>query len=278
MADGIGAANGKGDAAPPAAERNSVSDGLPWLFRGTVRHARAGLRRNVFSYPVFFIRFPVSRLDALVRPWFSLDRFNVFSLHRKDHGPRDGSDLQPWIRHLLVREGCGFADGEVWLQTFPRILGYVFNPVSFWLCHDRAGQLRTVLCEVSNTFGERHLYLLHHPDARPIAPADWLGARKVFHVSPFFPVRGGYRFRFDTGSLLTSIHIDYEDDAGNRLATSVAGSGKPLTSQELLRCFLYYPWMTMLVTLRIHWQAIRLWRKGVPFFRKPAPPAQELSR
>ena len=147
---------------------------LPLLFFGEVMHSRLRPRRNRFVYRVFFLRVRVDRLDTLRGPLFSLDRWNLFSLHRRDHGARDESELEPWIRGLLAHEGLDSADGEIWLQTFPRMLGYVFNPVSFWLCHDRAGALRTVLCEVNNTFGERHNYLLAHPDQRPILPGDRL--------------------------------------------------------------------------------------------------------
>ena len=248
------------------------------LFTGEVMHSRTRPRHNRFRYPVFFLRFPLHRLHALRRTWLSIDRWNLFSFHRKDHGPRDGSDLEHWMRRLLHAEGIDSAQGEIWLQTFPRMLGYVFNPVSFWLCHDRAGRLRAVLCEVSNTFGERHNYLLAHPDQRPIAAGDWLSARKVFHVSPFCEVLGTYRFQFCVEPERCAIRIDYHDGEGMLLATAVRGTAAPLTAARLLRAFVLYPWMTFAVIARIHWQALRLWRKGVPFFGKPLPPPRETTR
>jgi DUF1365 family protein len=248
------------------------------LFRGRVMHARLRPRQHVFSYPIFFLRLRVDALDRLSCRFLSVDGFNLVSFHRRDHGPRDGSDLLPWIRDLLAREGCGFADGEIWLQSFPRVLGYVFNPVSFWLCHDREGGLRAVLCEVNNTFGEHHNYLLAHEDGRLIRADDVMQARKIFHVSPFFPVSGRYSFRFAPAEASTVFRIDYEDDEGKILLTSVSGQGQPLRAAALLRCFLAHPWMTMLVIVRIHWQALRLWRKGIPFLSKPVPPTQETSR
>ena len=246
------------------------------IYFGSVMHARLRPRRNRFRYPVFFLRVPLHRLETLRSPLFSLDRWNLLSFHRKDHGARDGSALLPWIRSVLQREGLDGVDGEVHLQTFPRVLGYVFNPVSFWLCHDRAGSLRAVLCEVNNTFGESHNYLLAHADQRPIAPGDRLSARKVFHVSPFCAVRGDYRFRFDSDA--ARVRIDYDDGDGALLITGIEGRGMPLDTPAALRALLGYPWMTLAVIGRIHWQALKLWGKGVPFFRKPAPPAQELSR
>ena len=250
----------------------------PLIFFGSVMHARMRPRRNRFFYPVFFLRVPLHDLEALRGPLFSLDRWNLLSFCRRDHGPRDGSPLLPWIRDLLRREGIDRADGEVWLQSFPRMLGYVFNPVSFWLCHDRRGALRAVLCEVNNTFGESHQYLLAHADQRPIGSDDEMHARKLFHVSPICAVRGNYRFRFDVERKQSLLRIDYDDGEGMLLATSVAGRGQPLRTRALLRALLCYPWMTLGVMARIHWQALKLWSKGVPLFRKPDPPAQELSR
>jgi uncharacterized protein len=248
------------------------------LFSGEVMHSRLRPQRNRFRYPVFFLRFRVDRIDASRTRLLSVDRWNLFSLQRRDHGARDGSDLDAWIRRLLQAEGIRTVDGEIWLQTFPRVLGYVFNPISFWLCCDRQRRLRAVLCEVSNTFGERHNYLLAHADERPLEPGDRLTARKVFHVSPFCEVRGSYRFQFGIAPDACAIRIEYDDGDGMLLATSVHGRAQPLTDARLLRAFVRYPWMTLAVIARIHWQALRLWRKGVPFFSKPVPPAQGTTR
>jgi uncharacterized protein len=248
------------------------------ILFGGVMHARLRPRRNAFNYRVFFLRFPLSRIDTLRHPLFSLNRWNLFSFHCRDHGARDGTALEPWIRERLGQEGIVEADGEIWLQAFPRVLGYVFNPVSFWLCHDRAGALRAVLCEVNNTFGEHHLYALAHPDRRPIRPGDALAARKVFHVSPFCEVRGSYEFTFRVDDFASHIGIDYRDPEGALLLTSVWGEAKPLGTASLLRAFFFYPWMTFGVVARIHYQALKLWWKGVPWFSKPTPPSQELTR
>ncbi len=252
--------------------------GEPELCFGSVMHARLKPKRNSFTYRVFYLRLPLSALARARRPLFSLNRWNLFSFHYADHGARDGSPPEPWIRGLLAREGLGHVDGEVVLQAFPRVLGYVFNPVSFWLCHDRAGALRAVLCEVNNTFGERHNYLLAHADARPIAPGERLSARKVFHVSPFFKVDGAYQFEFFAGDDANRVCIDYSDANGRALLTAIGGRPARLSTSNLLRAFVCYPWMTLAVIVRIHWQALKLWTKGVRYVPKPAPPDQELSR
>ncbi len=249
-----------------------------WLYSGQVMHRRFSPAAHGFRHRLFFLRL---RIDgpAVALPWLcSRNRWNLCSFHDADHGPRDGSALEPWIRAQLARHGLDCADGAIWLQTFPRVLGYVFNPVSFWLCHDRAGALRAVLAEVSNTFGEHHNYLLAHEDARPIAAGDWLEARKVFHVSPFFPVSGGYRFRFSDAGERCNFRIDYEDAQGHRLVTAIGGRARPLTAAGIGGALLRHPALTLGVMLRIHYHALRLWLKRVPFFPKPLPPVEETTR
>ncbi len=248
------------------------------IYHGAVVHARTRPQRHSFRYRVFFMRFALSDLDRLDNALFSVNRWNLFSFHFADHGARDGSHPEYWIRALLAREGLGEVDGEILLQAFPRMLGYVFNPVSFWLCHDKSGALRAVLCEVNNTFGEHHNYLLFHPDHRRILESDIMEARKVFHVSPFCDVSGEYRFQFDVGTNDTQIRIDYGDSQGRLLHTAISGRGAAYGASALARTFVLYPWMTFGVMARIHLQALRLWIKGVPWFAKPAPPSQELTR
>ncbi|MFN3983906.1 MAG: DUF1365 domain-containing protein [Rhodocyclaceae bacterium] len=248
----------------------------PSVCFGSVTHRRHIGADNAFTYPSAFLRIPLSRWRDLSVPWLGVDRRHVFALRADDHGPRDGSPLLPWIQRQLWRHALsGVCDGEVVLQTMPRILGYVFNPVSFWFCHDRFGRLRVVLAEVNNTFGERHNYLVHHSDLRPIERGDELRARKVFHVSPFFPVDGGYRFRFDQRDDLFALDIDYERDGVIALSTRLSGRPQTLDGRAM-RCWLRrYPFMAFGVIARIHWQALRLAWRRVRIHRKPAPPIEE---
>jgi DUF1365 family protein len=250
----------------------------PRIAFGRVLHQRLRPVRHGFTYPVFFVRVPLSRLGSLATRWLSVDRWNLLSLMRRDFGPRDGSDLEAWIRGVLERQGVTEADGEIVLQAFPRVMGFVFNPIAFWHCHDRRGGLRAVLCEVSNTFGERHNYLLAHDDGRPIGPGDWMTAAKALHVSPFCEVAGHYRFRFPGSERYPMARIDYHDRRGLLLATALHGRGHALNDRRVLEAVVAYPFMTLRVVARIHWQALRLWASRVPYFPKPAAPTEETTR
>ena len=243
---------------------------------GAVMHERHVQAHNRFVYPTAFLRLPLGRLDTLRAPLLGIERANVFSFRNRDHGARDGSPLLPWIRTLLREQGLEqVCDGEIVLQTMPRIFGFVFNPVSFWFCHDRSGALRAVLAEVSNTFGERHNYLVHHPDLSPIVSGDMLRASKCFHVSPFFPVRGEYRFRFEQRGAVHAVSIDLWDGGELQLSTRLSGRAQALDGRAMSKWLARQPFMTLGVVARIHWQALRLALRRVSFFRKPPPPIEE---
>jgi DUF1365 family protein len=253
----------------------------PQLCFGNVHHTRVRPAQNSFNYGVYFLRLPLRSLASLdsQTKLFSRNRFNLLSHHDKDHG--DGKQpLLQWIEQLLSKHDITNADGEIWLQTFPRLLGYVFNPVSFWFCHRRDGALRAVLCEVNNTFGERHWYLLD--EGRPIENTMELTARKIFHVSPFCAVEGYYRFQFIRNSRAeheeTLARIDHHTAEGALLLTNISGTAHELNDRNVLLALLRYPLMNFMVITRIHWQALKLWFKRVPFYSKPAPPLEELSK
>jgi hypothetical protein len=236
-------------------------------------------RVNAFRYRVAYLCLGLDSLDRAAGRWLKLDRKGMVSFRRTDHGGHDGGDLDGWMRGLLAGHGLAeVCDGRVVLMTMPRMFGYVFNPVSFWFCRDRAGALRAVLCAVNNTFGESHCYLVHRADRGPIQPDEWLEGRKAFHVSPFLPVDGGYRFRFHLDSRLVHVDVNYHDAEGLMLATSVGGRLEPLDDRGVLRRFLGNPLMTLAVIARIHWQALKLWRKRAKFYNKPAPPTEFITR
>ena len=236
----------------------------PRLLLGQVMHRRLRPAVNAFDYPVFYLQLPLSDLNAARCPAFGVNRRHVLSFHSKDHGPRDGSPLLPWIQALLRERGLR-ADGEIVLQCFPRVFGYVFNPVSFWFCRNRSGALIAVLAEVNNTFGGHHSYLLHNPGGAPLRDGQVLEASKAFHVSPFCEVEGGYRFRFHLQRSFQIARIDYDDGEGELLRTSISGRPQVWSSRALLAALLRMPFLTLGVMAHIHWQALKLWLKGVPF-------------
>lgn len=271
------------------------------LCFGQVRHARMRPVLHAFNYGVYFLRLPLRTLAEQAQSeksgdsrsastsggkhawFFSRNRFNILSFRDNDYG--DGKQpLINWIDNLLQQEGLTDVDGEIWLQTFPRVLGYVFNPVSFWFCHDRNGALRAILAEVSNTFGERHCYLLDTGDTMRYGVE--LRARKIFHVSPFCQIDGDYHFRFmradrSMRQQTSERHIaciDYHDAQGLLIQTSISGTSQPLSTRLIAKAFFLYPFMTFGVIAKIHLQALKLWIKRVPFFRKPPPPSCDISR
>jgi len=247
----------------------------PAIGSGAVMHQRQAPWLHRFTYPVRFLRVPLSQWETLRVPGLGIDRPGLLGLHSRDHGPRDGSALLPWVRDLLRQRGLAeVCDGEVVLQTCPRVFGFVFNPVSFFLCHDRDGGLRAVLAEVNNTFGESHNYWVAAADVGRIGAGPELPARKVFHVSPFFPVSGEYRFRFDQRDGLSVVDIDYWNDGALQLRTRIGGRLDPLDGRGVRRWLLGFPLLTVAIVWRIHWQALRLWLRGATFFRKPPPPRQ----
>ncbi len=251
------------------------------LVAGEVVHRRNRPAGNAFAYPAFCLRVPLSRLADVARSGIGVNSRGLVSFQERDHGPRDGGSLQRWVRRLLA-DAQVRANGEIVLYCFPRMLGYVFNPVSFFVCHDASGAVRAVLAEVNNTFGESHRYLLAHPDGRALVSGETLTAAKAFHVSPFCPVTGRYEFRFHFGPGRWLARIDYFDDESGAkaalLETHISGREVPLAPGTPWRLLWRYRWYTAAVVFRIHWQAFRLWAKRVPFFTKPAPPATSLSR
>ncbi len=254
----------------------------PAIGLGHVRHARLRPARHAFAYRSFFLRLPLRSLAAQPWPyrWLRRNGAGVLAFNDADHGV--GGDPVAWIDGVLARAGITDARGEVWLHTLPRVFGYVFNPVSFWFCHRSDGALRAVVCEVNNTFGERHCYLLAHDDGAPLTWGEEMTAHKVFHVSPFCAVEGQYRFRFmlarrDDGAHFVG-RIDYDGAEGPLLQTSIDGRLVPLTDRALRRTLVAFPAFTFGVIARIHWQALKLWRKRVPYFAKPLPPVVDVTR
>lgn len=244
-------------------------------IRGTTFHGRRGETQNAFRYSVDYVLVDAETKQKGPR-LFARNRSGLFALQDRDHGGGPGEGRGPnWVRDVL--QDVPFRVGRIELLAQPRVFGHVFNPVSFWLTRDGDGALRAVIAEVTNTYRDRHSYLCHNKDFAPITRSDVLTSQKIFHVSPFQPVEGGYQFRFDITDQRIGIWIDYTTGNGGLLAT-LTGKRAPLTNRSILGAMLRRPFGSRRVLALIHWQALKLWWKGVAFQSRPEPPVEEVSR
>ncbi len=251
------------------------------LIIASVVHERMRPTAHRFRYPLFCLRVDVERLHELpaaTAGWLRIDPRNrwsslrPFTLRTRDYGARDGLALATWAREQAAVAGVKLLPGtsRIELQTFPRLFGFVFNPVNFWFCHDEMGALRVLIAEVNNTFGEHHFYVITAQDRGAIGTDTALACRKAMHVSPFCEVRGRYRFRVTAGRTARRVDVDYYDGEQLLIATRIAGHAVALDGAALRAQLWRFPLMTFGVVARIHWQALRLWLKRVPWFHKPA--------
>jgi len=246
------------------------------IYAGKVMHTRLKPVRHKFIYRVFSLFLDLDALEGRARAlrFFSFNHFNVLSFHERDHGDGTG-DLKGWVRGHLLEAGFA-ADGPIFIQCYPRLWGYVFNPLSVYYCYTSDGTLEAVLHEVSNTFGDRHSYLL------PVSPASADGpihqsCRKKLFVSPFNPVDHRYDFKVHPPGERYAIGIREFDSEGEVLVATFDGHRQALTNGALARVVLSHPLMTLKVIVAIHWEALRLWRKGVPAAERPERPPGEIS-
>ncbi len=235
-----------------------------FFFKGKVFHERFLPKKNRFVYPVFFIHFPLSRVQELKSLFFSVDGFNLYSFHHQDHGDGSSASLKSWLSQELKKNQIHTPLGEAWCQTFPRILGYVFNPVSFWSCYDEQNKLFAIILEVNNTYGERHCYTL------PINPEKQHEKKtfaKDFFVSPFFSKEGNYEFSYQIKREQVSFQLDYLKNQKLQLKTFVQGKAIEHNAMEHLKAFFKVPFMTLWIFFLIHFQAaILFFGKKLPVF------------
>ncbi len=245
----------------------------PSIMFGHVMHKRLLPKINGFRYRIYYLVFALSTLKTSAPQKFpiAVNRFGLLSFHTKDHGNRSKTaDLEQWVRDILHRYNVVYADGDIVLITLPRVLGYVFNPVSFWICYDKNNTVRAVLCEVNNTFGETHTYLCTHPDGAEIRSKHVFAGDKVFHVSPFLQRQGHYTFRFDISDKKCGIWINYFNaDGKKQLVTALNGNVHPLRFATVQKAFWAYPLMTLRAIALIHWQALKLLAKGIRYVPRP---------
>jgi hypothetical protein len=239
-------------------------------------HGRRGAVKNAFRYSIDYVLLD-AEAEVATPTLFSRNAGNLMSLHDSDHGGAPKAGAGPaWVRNVLAAYDVTDAV-RIELLTQPRVLGHVFNPVSFWLCYDADDALTTVIAEVTNTFGDRHSYLCRHEDGRAITKDETLSAQKLMHVSPFQPIEGGYTFRFDIQPDAIGIWIDYSRGNGGLIAT-LTGPRKPISNTAIIKAALRRPFGSRRVLALIHWQAVKLWWKGATFRSQPEPPADEVSR
>lgn len=236
------------------------------LYVGEVMHMRLRPFRHQFRYRVFTALLDIDRLETAESKLFHIDRFGVFSFHRRDHGPRDGTLLRPWVERKLASAGRP-PPARIMLLSMPRLLGYGFNPLSVFFCHGARGQLESVIYQVKNTFGDQIPYVLS-------AEADDDGAvrheqGKEMFVSPFIGMDQTYRFTIRAPDARLAIRIRQHDKEGDWLIATQNGLRRPMTDRTLARLIFTHPLAAFKVIGAIHWQALKLWIKGARFHRYP---------
>lgn len=249
------------------------------LYTGAVTHERTTPAVNRFSYGVYYLLTDLAELDDLDAGLkrFGHNRRALVSVWDSDHGPRDGSALRPWIDGLLAQANIDLEGGAVYLLAFPRVLGFRFYPVAFWYCFHADGTPRAVLAEVQNTFHDHHNYLLHNGGQ----PFDWSSrptATKAFYVSPFIQREDVcYEFHFSPPEERLYVSIRDYVAGPHVLTASLALEAEPLTDRSLVRAVMRMGPISVRALILIHWQALKLFAKRVPFFSHTPPPPEENS-
>jgi DUF1365 family protein len=235
------------------------------IYAGAVAHRRFRPRPHRLRYRVFSLLIDIDELPQLARRLhlFAYNGFGLFSFHDSDHG--DGGGLRSWAERHMAAAGVEPDGGAIRILCYPRIFGYVFNPLTVYFCHARNGELVAIFYEVSNTHRERHTYVI--PVTGPATPILRQTCRKEFYVSPFIPMNCTYHFQVASPQDSLSILIEEVDEEGVLLNAAFSGRRRPLSDAMLLRAFLAYPLMTLKVTAGIHWEALRLVMKRTPAFR-----------
>lgn len=251
------------------------------LYAGMVMHQRLRPLRHSLRYRMFCLVLDLDELPALHQrlKLFSLNRFNLFSLHEQDHGAPEGMSLRAHIAAQLAAAGVK-AGGPVRLLAMPRVLGHAFNPLSIYFCDDREGALAAVIYEVRNTFGERHRYVVEVSPGQAQAQTLRHACAKRFHVSPFMDMGLTYHFTL-TPPLAQreglNVAINTVDANGPVLKAILAGQRQALDDRSLLKAFLTHPLLGLKVLGAIHWEALRMLLKGAPFRRHPGHSDQPMS-
>lgn len=240
------------------------------LYMGEVVHARHKPRQHTLRYSVFCLLLDLDELPALDGSLrlLSHNRWGIFGFRDSDHGLGETGRLKDWVAGHLQEVGLNVEELQVEVLCYPRIFGYVFNPLTVYFCHGPDRALRAILYEVCNTFGERHTYVI--PATAEADGSIKHSCAKQMYVSPFIPMDCSYQFKIAPPGEHVQVSINEADGEGPLLYASFAGKRRELTDRQLLKALVTYPLMTLKVMGAIHWEALRLWLKGVPLYRHEA--------
>jgi len=238
-----------------------------YIYTGTVIHKRFKPKIHTFNYKVFSLLIDLSEIELLHKMlWlFSYNKFNIISFFNKDHGPRDGSSLKNWVIDNLKKNNIESNEVKIKLLCYPRIFGYVFNPLSVFYIYDKNSDLIAILYEVKNTFGEQHSYIFKTKKEQNLIQHV---CKKKFHVSPFIEMNCVYFFRLLKPGNKISVIIDVQDSEGKILYASQDGVKSELNNNNLFKSYLKHPLMTFKIIIAIHFEAFKLWTKGIKFIKK----------
>lgn len=245
------------------------------LYEGEVFHRRSSPKKHEFRYKVFCLNFDLCKINDIFKkiPIFSIDKFNIFSFFYKDLGPESSINLEEWVRETIKKSGEKQKIKKIFLLTYPRVLGYVFNPLSIYTCLNKKNQVIAQIYEVHNTFKQRHFYLTKNTFSKK---NHNIIISKSFHVSPFMSLKGGYKFKSFKNDKNLSIFIEYLSKKENLFASFTAKK-ETISTSRLFINFLKYPLMTIKIILGIHLEAIFLYLKGVKVFKCPKPSNKSIS-
>ena len=237
------------------------------IYNGTVIHKRFKPKKHFFRYSVFSLFIDLSELNQLDNSikFFSFNKFNLISFFEKDHGDRDGSSLIEWVKKNLKENNISSENIKIKLLCYPRIFGYVFNPLSVFFIYNSKNKLISILYEVKNTFGEQHTYIFKVEDDLNLFQHN---CSKKFHVSPFIEMNCNYFFRILKPGEKISVIIDQYHTNEKILYASQDGKRVDFNSRELLKSYLKHPLMTFKIISAIHYEAFKLWTKGIKFISK----------
>ena len=237
------------------------------IYNGTVIHKRFKPKVHFFKYNVFSILIDISEINLLDRNLkiFSYNKFNIVSFYDADHGPRDGTPVKDWVIKNLKKNQINTEDIKIKLLCYPRIFGYVFNPLSVFYIYNKYSELISILYEVKNTFGEQHTYIFKNKEnENPINHS----CKKKFHVSPFIEMHCTYFFKILKPCEKISVIIDQYDEEGKLLYASQDGNRIELNNKNLFLSYIKHPLMTLKIIAAIHFEAFKLWSKGIKFIKK----------